>query len=259
MVHLLSLWLFLLFELLPRRSSFWCRWPRHAVWVSSRLFLGLSPFLAPMFFSLTFRSFERRLSRLSTRFLAPFVFALWIALLVTFLTNFFNVLFVRYMRICPGLPPLRLVLALFLCLLALLLALSLRMLLASFFVMSSPVLILLHLLILRLLLLLLRGLIQYVGWLLRGLLRAMLLCLQFWLRLLGPLLLSSLPSIFLTSSFLHLRVLVWALLWLQIPWCKFLLVWFLSLFVHSLQLGVSTLWWGRVLSLLRSSSCSSLR
>ena len=42
-----------------------------------------------------------------------------------FLTNFFYVLFVRYVPICPGLPPLRLVLALFLCLLALLLALSL--------------------------------------------------------------------------------------------------------------------------------------
>ena len=33
-------------------------------------------------------------------------------------------------------------------------------------------------------------------------------------------------SIFLTSSFLHLKVLVWDLLWLQVPWCKFLLVCF---------------------------------
>ena len=220
-----------------------------------------------MLFSLIFRSFVRRLSRQSTRFLASFVFALWIALLVTFRTSFCYVLYVRSVRICPGLPPLRLVLALSLSLLALLLALSLRMLLASFFVMSSPVLTLLPLLLLQLLLLLLRGLIPYVGWLLHGLLHAMLLFLLSWLRLLGPLLLSSLPSIFLTSSFLHLRVLVWDLLWLQVPWCKFLLVWFLALFVHSLQLGVSTLWGGGALSSplfivfifsLKDSQCGNL-
>ena len=195
-----------------------------------------------------FRSFERRLSRQSARFLAPFVFALWMALLVTFLMSFFYVLFVHSVRICPRLPPLRLVLALFLHLLALLLALSLRMLLASFFVRSSPVLTLLPLLLLRLLLLLLRGLIQYVGWLLCGLLRAMLLCLLSWLRLHGPLLLSSLTSIFLTSSFLRLRVLVWDLLWLQVLWCEFLLVWFLSHFAPSLTAGSEYPLGGGVLS-----------
>ena len=131
--------------------------------------------------------------------------------------------------------------------------------LSSFFVMSSPMLTLLPLLLLRLLLLVLRGLIQYVGWLLRGLLRAMLLYLLSWLRLHGPLLLSSLPSIFLTSSFFRLRVLVWDLLWLQVLWCKFLLVWFLSHFAPSLTAGSEYPLGGGVLSLLRSLSCSSLR
>ena len=117
--------------------------------------------------------------------------------------------------------------------------------LVSFFVMSSPVLILLPLPLLLLLVLLppllhllRRGLILCVGLLLRVLLRGMLLCLLSWLRLRGPLLLCSLPSISLTFSSRPLVVLVLAL----VLWCRFLMVWFLfpCLFLL-LQLGVSAL------------------
>ena len=65
-----------------------------------------------------------------------------------------------------------------------------------------------------------------------------------WLRLLDLPLQCLLPSIFLMSSFLPLQVLVWALWWLQVLWCKILMIVVLSLFVHSLQLGLGTLWGG---------------
>ena len=70
---LLSLWPRLPCGVLPRGFSFWFLWLRLAVLGSSRLCLGKSPFLAPMLSSLIFRSFTRRLSRQSIRFLAPFV------------------------------------------------------------------------------------------------------------------------------------------------------------------------------------------
>ena len=93
--------------------------------------------------------------------------------------------------------------------------------------MSYPVLTLLPLLLQRLLLLLLLGLILSVGWLLPGLLSAMLPCLLCWLRLLGLPLQCLLPSIFLMSSFLPLKVLVWDLWWLQALWYKILMIVFI--------------------------------
>ena len=60
--------------------------------------------------------------------------------------------------------------------------------------------------------------------LLPGLLPVMLPCLMCWLRLLALPLQSLLPSIFLMSSFLPLQVFVWALWWLQVLWCKILMI-----------------------------------
>ena len=124
----------------------------------------------------------------------------------------------RCVLICLVLPLLFPVLELFLSLLVLLLVFSLRTFLVSFFVMSSLVLIrlpppLLPLqdLLPPLLLLLPHVLIVFVVWLLRGRLHVMLLSLLFWLRLRGPLLLSSLHSIFLIFSSRPLVVLVSAL------------------------------------------------
>ena len=45
-----------------------------------------------------------------------------------------------------------------------------------------------------------------------------------WLRLLALPLQCLLPSIFLLSRFLPLQVLVWALWWLQVLWCKILMI-----------------------------------
>ena len=57
-----------------------------------------------------------------------------------------------------------------------------------------------------------------------GLLPVMLPCLMCWLRLLALPLQCLLPSIFLMSSFLPLQVFVWALWWLQVLWCKILMI-----------------------------------
>ena len=134
-------------------------------------------------------------------------------------------------------------LELFLYLLVLLLVLYLRTLLVSFFVMSSLVIIRLPPPLLPLqdllppLLLLPRVLIVFVVWLLCGRLRVMLLSLLFWLGLRGPLLLSSLHSIFLTFSSHPLVVLVSALWWPLVQWCRFLMVCFYSLFAPSITAG----------------------
>ena len=96
--------------------------------------------------------------------------------------------------------------------------------------------------------------------LLPGLLPAMLPCLMCWLRLLALPLQCLLPSIFLMSSFLPLQVLVWALWWLQVLWCKILMmVVFIPFCTFSTAGSGYPLGGGGVLSLLRSSSCSDLR
>ena len=119
------------------------------------------------------------------------------------------------------------VLVLSLCLLALLLNLCLRTLLASFFVMSSPVLplppllLLVPPLLLLLALLQLRGLIAFWGSQLRERLHGMLLFPLSLRRLLGLRLLSLPPSISLMPSFLLRKVLVWVLWWWRVPWFRY--------------------------------------
>ena len=144
------------------------------------------------------------------------------------------------------LPLLLLALVLFLFLLALLLALSPRTRLVSFFMRSSlrlplrlplrlllpPLLCLparLHLpllLVLLVLLLLPFVLIAFAVWPCRLLLRVMSLSLLSLQQPLGPLLLSSLPSISKMCSFLLLGVLVSALWLLRVLWFSLVLVWF---------------------------------
>ena len=173
------------------------------VWGNSRRFLGRSPFLALMFFSLIFRNFGRRLSLQSIHCLAVFVSGLWWISSANFR---------RSSSFVPSAPcginsPVLLlflhVLVLSLSLLALLLDLCLRTLLASFCVMLSLVrpLLLVPLQLLLLVLLPHLGLIAFVGSRLHGRLRGMLL---FPLSLRRPLdlqLLSSPLSISLMSSF----------------------------------------------------------
>ena len=88
---------------------------------------------------------------------------------------------------------------------------------------------------------------------------AMLPCLMCWLRLLALPLQCLLPSIFLMSSFLPLQVLVWALWWLQVLWCKILMIVVFIPFCTFSTAGSGYPLGGGVLSLLRSSSCSDLR
>ena len=96
--------------------------------------------------------------------------------------------------------------------------------------------------------------------LLPGLLPVMLPCLMCWLRLLALPLQCLLPSIFLMSSFLPLQVFVWALWWLQVLWCKILMiVVFIPFCTFSTAGSGYPVGGGGVLSLLRSSSCSVLR
>ena len=66
-------------------------------------------------------------------------------------------------------------------------------------------------------------------------------------------------SIFLMSSFLPLKVLVWALWWLQALWYKILIIVFIPFCTFSTAGREYPLGGGGVLSLLRSSSCSDLR
>ena len=83
-----------------------------------------------------------------------------------------------------------------------------------------------------------------------------------WLRLLALPLQCLLPSIFRMSSFLPLQVLVWALWWLQVLWCKILMT---VVFIPFCTFSTAGSGYpiggggGGVLSLLRSSSCSDLR
>ena len=198
----LSHWTRLLCGFLLRRFSFWFPWLRLAVLGSFRLCLARSLFLAPMLTSHTFQSFARRQSRLSIRSLAPFVSDPWTISWVTSRKNSFCVLSALCVLIKLVLPLWFRVLAIFLSLLVLLLVPSLRTLVVSFFGMSSlgftrppPLLLLLLVLLPQLLRLFRRMLMVFVGWLLYGRLRVMLLSLPSWLRLLGPLLPSS-PSIF---------------------------------------------------------------
>ena len=87
----------------------------------------------------------------------------------------------------------------------------------------------------------------------------MLPCLMCWLRLLALPLQCLLPSIFLMSSFLPLQVLVWALWWLQVLWCKILMIVVFIPFCTFSTAGSGYPLGGGVLSLLCSSSCSDLR
>ena len=88
---------------------------------------------------------------------------------------------------------------------------------------------------------------------------AMLPCLLCWLRLLALPLQCLLPSIFLMSSFLPLQVLIWPLWWLQVLWCKILMIVFIPFCMFSTAGSGYPLGGGGALSFLCSSSCSDLR
>ena len=185
-------------------------------------------FLVPMFISLTFRNFERRLSLQSIRCLTTFVSGLWRSLSATFRKSSSSVLCVLCDIISLVLLIFLCALVLSLCLLTLLLVLCLKTLLASLFVMSFLVLPLPLLSplvwvappLLPLVLLWLLGLIAFVGSQLRGHLCGMPLFPLSLRRLLGHLLLYLPPPISLMSSFLPRKVLVWALWWRRVPWFR---------------------------------------
>ena len=213
--------------------------------MSSRLSLGMFPFLARTCISPTCLSFGRRPSLQLILFLAPFVSTLSRILLVTFLMSFSSVLSALFVFVFPGLPLFLLVLALCLSPLVLLRALCPRMLSASFcgtsFLMPTlPPLWPLPLAGLLLLPPLLSCLLLFgrtvFGWLL--LLRPFLVTLHFLLSWLLPL--GLLPRFLRLStcgmfSSPLLMVLVWVLWWRQVmsfDWLWLCIYVFLYIFVY---------------------------